>query len=174
MVVLVNVWPREPTNVETTTPFCSTLPLTLKLAMTAFPDCVKLNWFTLQFGNVKHGGTTLKSVMEARGEGGWLMKKIRARGLRGSPRRRARRAPAAAPRKSSSRSCSTRPAPAGSTRGSSSDPALSSRRRTPRGRRAYPRSGLGRRDEGARALVRHRRGRRAQPDPRAAGHSPQR
>ena len=56
MVVLVNVWPREPTKVETSTPFSSTLPLTLKLAITAFPDCVKLNWLTLQFGKVKHGG----------------------------------------------------------------------------------------------------------------------
>jgi putative polyketide hydroxylase len=30
-----------------------------------------------------YSGATLKSVIEARGEGGWLMKKIRARGMRG-------------------------------------------------------------------------------------------
>ena len=32
-----------------------------------------------------YSGATLKSVIEARGEGGWLMKKIRARGMRGQP-----------------------------------------------------------------------------------------
>ncbi len=32
-----------------------------------------------------YSGATLKSVLEARGEGGWLMKKIRARGVRGQP-----------------------------------------------------------------------------------------